>query len=296
MKYLSTAAVLAAMIAVSASAGAGDSHPVVVELYTSQGCSACPPADALLGKLAQHAHNNGVIAMSLPITYWDMLGWKDTLANEANTRRQKAYAATMGHGGVYTPQIIVNGVTDVVGSREDKVEEAIEAAAEARDSAGAAIERAADQQMDMGDSDKTNTAQALASRRQKTAALFVHAAWSVDVGLSETPKKLHIAIAAAPRMLKYSGLNASIWMFNLRSSATVHIEAGENRGHVATYRNVVVGPIKELGKWRGEAVALDIPQADEPSHDGVVIVVQQGGYGRVIGAAYLGHADYYALQ
>ena len=58
------------------------------------------------------------------------------IANEANTRRQKAYAATMGHGGVYTPQIIVDGVTDVVGSREDKVEEAIEAAAEARDNAG----------------------------------------------------------------------------------------------------------------------------------------------------------------
>ena len=293
MKYFSTAAALAAMIAF---AGAGDSHPVVVELYTSQGCSSCPPADALLGRLVQHAPNNGVIAMSLPITYWDMLGWKDTLANETNTRRQKAYAAMMGHGGVYTPQIIVNGVTDVVGSREDKVEEAIEAAAEARDIASATIDGVTYEPMDIGRGDRQGGADALALRRQKTAALLAHAAWSVDVGLSETPKSLHLTVAAAPRMLKNSKLNASIWMFNLRSSATVHIEAGENRGRVATYRNVVVGPIKELGKWRGESVALDIPQADQPPHDGVVVVVQQGGYGRVIGAAYLGRADYYALQ
>ena len=61
----------------------------MVELYTSQGCSSCPPADALLGRLADR---KDVLAMSLPVTYWDMLGWKDTLASEANTHRQKAYA------------------------------------------------------------------------------------------------------------------------------------------------------------------------------------------------------------
>ncbi|MBK4954952.1 DUF1223 domain-containing protein, partial [Klebsiella variicola] len=66
-----------------------------------------------------------VIALSLPITYWDMLGWKDTLATDANTRRQKAYAAAMGHGGVYTPQIIVDGVMDIIGSRQTNVELAI---------------------------------------------------------------------------------------------------------------------------------------------------------------------------
>jgi len=95
---------------------------VVLELYTSQGCSSCPPADALIERLSDRPD---ILALSLPVTYWDMLGWKDTLASEANTRRQKAYAATMGHGGVYTPQIIVDGVTDVVGSREAQVEAAI---------------------------------------------------------------------------------------------------------------------------------------------------------------------------
>ena len=105
-------ATLAAGLTVSAGAMAGDTpRPIVVELYTSQGCSSCPPADALLGRLAQRSD---VLAMSLPITYWDMLGWKDTLATPANTARQKAYAKTMGRGGIYTPQIIVDGLTDVV--------------------------------------------------------------------------------------------------------------------------------------------------------------------------------------
>jgi hypothetical protein len=82
------------------------------------------PADALLARLAKR---QDVLAMSLPVTYWDMLGWKDTLASETNTRRQKAYAAAMSHGAVYTPQMIVDGITDVVGSREQAVESAIDA-------------------------------------------------------------------------------------------------------------------------------------------------------------------------
>jgi len=97
---------------------------VVLELYTSQGCSVCPPADALIERLSERPD---ILALSLPVTYWDMLGWKDTLASETNTRRQKAYAATMGRGGVYTPQIIVDGITDVVGGRESQVEAAIAA-------------------------------------------------------------------------------------------------------------------------------------------------------------------------
>ncbi len=103
-------------------------HPVVVELFTSQGCSDCPPADALLTELAKR---KGVIALTLPVTYWDMLGWKDTFASEANTVRQKAYAKALGRSGVYTPQIIVNGVADLVGGRRDQVTAAL--ATHARD-------------------------------------------------------------------------------------------------------------------------------------------------------------------
>jgi hypothetical protein len=97
-------------------------RPVLVELFTSQGCASCPPADELLGRLATRPD---VIAVTLPVTYWDMLGWRDTLASERNTQRQKAYAQAMGRGGVYTPQVIVDGTADVVGSREGDVEAAI---------------------------------------------------------------------------------------------------------------------------------------------------------------------------
>jgi hypothetical protein len=105
-------------------AQAGGKRPIVVELYTSQGCASCPPADALLTRLAAR---KDVIALSLPITYWDMLGWKDTLASDSCTRRQKAYAQEMKRGGVYTPQMVVDGVTDVVGSRDGPVNAAIAA-------------------------------------------------------------------------------------------------------------------------------------------------------------------------
>jgi hypothetical protein len=114
----------AALVLCGISAMAGPARrPVVVELYTSQGCASCVPADALLAKLTRRTD---VVPMSLSVTYWDMLGWKDTLASDANTRRQKSYAAVMGHGAVYTPQIIVDGVSDVVGSREQAVEAAID--------------------------------------------------------------------------------------------------------------------------------------------------------------------------
>ena len=112
------------MLAVQAHAGAKLVRPVVVELYTSQGCSSCPPADALLVQLSQR---RDVLAMSLPVTYWDMLGWKDTLATEGNTHRQETYANVMGRGGVYTPQMVIDGVDDVVGSRQAQVDAAIAA-------------------------------------------------------------------------------------------------------------------------------------------------------------------------
>jgi len=87
-------------------------HPVVVELYTSQGCSSCPPADALLAELALR---EDVIALALHVDYWDYIGWKDSFASPENTRRQRAYARAAGQRMVYTPQMIVDGEDHVVG-------------------------------------------------------------------------------------------------------------------------------------------------------------------------------------
>jgi hypothetical protein len=97
-------------------------HPVVLELFTSQGCSDCPAADRIVTELA---NRGDVIALSLPITYWDILGWKDTFATDANTRRQKSYARTMNRSGIYTPQMILDGRLDVIGNQREHVMSAL---------------------------------------------------------------------------------------------------------------------------------------------------------------------------
>jgi hypothetical protein len=94
----------------------------VVELFTSQGCSSCPPADKLLGELAK---DPSVIAMSMPIDYWDYLGWKDTLADARFSARQKAYSRVRGDREVYTPQVVINGSAHVIGSDRAGIESAI---------------------------------------------------------------------------------------------------------------------------------------------------------------------------
>jgi hypothetical protein len=94
----------------------------VVELFTSQGCSSCPPADKIIGELAK---DPSVIALSMPIDYWDYLGWKDTLADARFSARQKAYSQMRGDREVYTPQVVVNGSVHVIGSDRAGIESAI---------------------------------------------------------------------------------------------------------------------------------------------------------------------------
>ncbi len=107
--------------------------PVVVELFTSQGCSSCPPADALLTELAARPD---VLALSFHVTYWDRLGWRDPFSLPAATERQRRYAATLrgaalGEGQVYTPQAVVQGARDAVGSDRRALSAALAAAAPA---------------------------------------------------------------------------------------------------------------------------------------------------------------------
>lgn len=97
---------------------AQSSEGVLVELYTSQGCSACPPADAFLAELAQ---TKGVIALSLHVDYWDYNGWEDEFADPEFTERQKMYARAAGSRMIYTPQMIIDGVEQVEGNTPDAV-------------------------------------------------------------------------------------------------------------------------------------------------------------------------------
>jgi hypothetical protein len=104
--------------------GSAQGQPLaVVELFTSQGCSSCPPADKIIGDLSRDPR---VIALSMPIDYWDYLGWKDTLADARFSARQKSYSQMRGDRDVYTPQVIVNGTRQVIGSDRGKIEMAID--------------------------------------------------------------------------------------------------------------------------------------------------------------------------
>jgi hypothetical protein len=101
---------------------AGAEPRAVVELFTSQGCSSCPPADKLLG---QFVSDPSLIPISLPIDYWDYLGWRDTLADPRNSARQRAYSRVRGDREVYTPQVVVNGSVHALGSDKEAIEAAI---------------------------------------------------------------------------------------------------------------------------------------------------------------------------
>ena len=95
----------------------------VVELFTSQGCHSCPPADKIIG---EYSNDSDVLGLSWHVDYWDYLGWKDVFASRANTQRQYGYARTLKERQVYTPQAVINGRTHVVGSRKEDITSAID--------------------------------------------------------------------------------------------------------------------------------------------------------------------------
>lgn len=129
------------ILALAGAPALAEPRPVVVELFTSQGCSSCPPADALLGELARR---DGVIALGFHISYWDRLGWRDPLSSEAATERQKRYARVLGDGQIYTPQIVVDGTSEMVGSDRTAVLAALRRAGENEAPAVAPVRFAAD--------------------------------------------------------------------------------------------------------------------------------------------------------
>jgi len=123
-KTFAVAAVMLASLGTAVSAQDGADDPVVVELFTSQGCTACPPADALVGELSARGD---VIALSLHVDYWDYIGWADTFAQPEFTERQYGYGHAEGSTVVYTPQIIIGGQDRVVGYRPMNVADLVQA-------------------------------------------------------------------------------------------------------------------------------------------------------------------------
>jgi hypothetical protein len=121
-RRLGSAVVVVGIFAASLAAARAGEPRALIELFTSQGCSSCPAADKLLGDLAA---DPSLVAISVPIDYWDYLGWKDTLALAAHSARQRAYAHVRGDRQVYTPQVVVNGSTHALGSDRAAIERAI---------------------------------------------------------------------------------------------------------------------------------------------------------------------------
>ena len=113
--------------AATAEEPATSAAPVVVELFTSQGCNSCPPADAFLGELAQRSD---LIALAFHVDYWNYIGWKDPFSSPEATQRQRDYTRSLGLSSVYTPQMVIDGSFDAVGSNRTQVNRAIAAASQ----------------------------------------------------------------------------------------------------------------------------------------------------------------------
>ncbi|HUN52011.1 MAG TPA: DUF1223 domain-containing protein [Candidatus Sulfotelmatobacter sp.] len=120
--YRSLAIIAGGLLLGVAPAAAEDHAATVIELFTSEGCSSCPPADAYFGELAKRSD---VIALSYHVDYWDYLGWKDSYASKIMTERQRAYGQSLGSNYVYTPQMVIGGAADAVGSDRVAVNRAI---------------------------------------------------------------------------------------------------------------------------------------------------------------------------
>jgi hypothetical protein len=124
---------IGAALVITAGATARSEPRAVIELFTSQGCSSCPPADKLLSELR---NDSTLLTLSLPIDYWDYLGWKDTLALPGHAARQRAYSQVRGDREIYTPQVVVNGLAQALGSDRGEIEKAV---AQSRKSAAAPL-------------------------------------------------------------------------------------------------------------------------------------------------------------
>ncbi|MGE0282616.1 MAG: DUF1223 domain-containing protein [Rhizobiaceae bacterium] len=135
------AAALAVLLGGTAFAGDGKHPRGVVELFTSQGCNSCPKADKLFTEMAQR---DDIVALSYHVTYWDYLGWRDTLASKENTDRQYGYMRSLGAGSVYTPQVVVNGQIHVNGANRAAIDESLQESPKGELPVGITVSKAGD--------------------------------------------------------------------------------------------------------------------------------------------------------
>ena len=238
----------AASTPASSSSDGAPRTPVLVELFTSEGCSSCPPADALLERLdrSQPVNRAELIVLSEHVDYWNDIGWKDPYSSHEYSERQRAYAAQFGRGSIYTPQMVVDGHFELVGSDERRATQAIENATKVR----------------------------------KTPV-------SISSSLSDE-KTITLHIEAGPLPSSITADSASVFLAIADNTDESQVSRGENAGrtlkHVAVLRNLIrIGAVdRTAGFSRDMKVDLN---AKNRRNLRIAVIVQEAAAGRVWGAA-----------
>jgi len=224
--------------------------PVLVELFTSEGCSSCPPADTLLQKLDQEQPISGaqVIVLSEHVDYWNHLGWSDPYSSKFFSDRQSAYAQHFSLGSAYTPQMVVDGAAELTGSDSHRASQAIEKA----------------------------------RNQPKTSVRILSAS-------IKTPGTLTVHVEADPLAGSSARQNPEVWLAVALDHAESQVSGGENGGrhlrHVAVVQSLTkVGDLKN-GKGLVREVEVKLTPHTDTKNLRVIAFVQQSGPGLVLGAA-----------
>ena len=222
--------------------------PVLMELFTSEGCSSCPPADALLEKLDRSQPVSGaeLIVLSEHVDYWNDIGWKDPYSSREYSERQSAYAVQFGLGGIYTPQMVVDGHYELVGSDEQQAIRAVEKAVKLE-------------------------------KMQIMLSLF-HI---------EEPNKLGVRVETGPLPSSLATKSANVFLAVADESDESHVIRGENAGrtlkHVAVLRDLVpVGKVSRTENF-SRNVTLNLDGGNRRDLR-IVGIIQEPAAGRVLGA------------
>jgi hypothetical protein len=226
----------------------GSRTPVLIELFTSEGCSSCPPADALLEKLDRSQPVNGaeLIVLSEHVDYWNDIGWKDPYSSHEYSERQSAYAARFGRSGIYTPQMVVDGHAELVGSDERGAIKAVE-----------------------------------------NESRFVKVALSLSGVHCENNNKVSMHVEAGP-LEAIGARSANLYLAIADESDVSQVSRGENAGrtlkHVAVLRSLVpVGTVNKADKVSKD-ITVNVSN-ESRGHLRIVGIIQEPSAGRVLGVA-----------
>jgi len=237
--------------------------PVLLELFTSQGCAACPPADEMMLELAMR---EDVIALALHVDYWDYIGWVDVFADPEHGERQKRYARRHGHSTIYTPQVVVNGIDVVEGFRAMRVMDTIAAHAEQPARISLSLTR-------LGD----------------TGGVEIRASLIDDIGPIAAARGAARAVGALSEIASQPDTRPepaplTLHLVRYTPNAQIEIMTGENAGRMAHYANIVRS-WQDIGTWDPRMPLQMSVNVD--GDDPTVVIVQEAGQGQVLAAARL---------